>query len=87
MEKCRRLPAAIAYFAQPWFFSSRAKYSGANGRGSTSANGARSKCDFSAQGTVQSKMVLQLMPFPRIDGLYSGVWTDPAGDRECRGLS
>ncbi len=55
-------------------FSSRAKYSGANGRGSTSANGARSKCDFSAQGTVQSKMVLQLMPFPRIDGLYSGVW-------------
>lgn len=83
MEKCRRLPAAIAYFALPWFFSSRAKYSGANGRGSTSANGARSKCDFSAQGTVQSKMVLQLMPFPRIDGLYS----DPAGDRECRGLS
>lgn len=74
MEKCRRLPAAIAYFALPWFFSSRAKYSGANGRGSTSANGARSKCDFSAQGTVQSKMVLQLMPFQRIDGLYSGVW-------------
>ncbi len=73
MEKCRRLPAAIAYFALR-FFSSRAKYSGANGRGSTSANGARSKCDFSAEGTVQSKMVLQLMPFPRIDGLYSGVW-------------
>ena len=48
MEKCRRLPAAIAYFALPRF-SSRAKYSGANGRGSTSANGARSKCDFSAR--------------------------------------
>ncbi len=32
------------------------------------------KVRFQRPGTVQSKMVLQLMPFPRIDGLYSGVW-------------
>lgn len=73
MEKCRRLPAAIAYFALPWFFPAGRNtpvQTGADRRRQT----ARAQSAISAPGTVQSKMVLQLMPFPRIDGLYSGVW-------------
>ena len=50
---------------------------------------ARSKCSSSAPGDrCGQKMVLQLMPFPRIDGpCIPASGTDPAGDRECRGLS
>lgn len=41
--------------------------SGAQGVGSTSINGARSNRDFSAHGTVQSNMVLQVMPLARME--------------------
>lgn len=61
-ENCRWVRG---YLVMP----SDAKYSGAKGTGSTSLKGARSKRDFSAQGTVQSKTVLQVIPWPRIEGL------------------
>ncbi len=35
---------------------------------------ARAQSAISAPRDRAVKMVLQLMPFPRIDGLYSGVW-------------
>lgn len=40
---------------------------------STSANCERSKTSRRWRGTVQSKMVLHVMPGPRSIGLYSGV--------------
>jgi hypothetical protein len=56
-------------YACCFYFVLSANSSGAHGRGSTSINGARSKRSFSAHGTVQSKIVLQEMPLPRIEVL------------------
>ena len=73
MEKCRRLPAAIAYFALPGFFQPGEILRCKRARIDVGKRRAL-KVRFQRPGDRAVKMVLQLMPFPRIDGLYSGVW-------------